>query len=249
MCIIAVIPKNVVISEEIFYTCWDNNPDGGGMMYALNNKVVVVKELNDYYKLYKQYVSASKLGVDIVLHFRVSTSGTIDKYNIHPFKIANGLHFCHNGMLNVHVPVGSKENDTQIFNNTILKYLPKNFIYDRGISKLLALTIGKQNKFVFLDSFGKIQIINKDCGHVEDGIWFSNKTYVPRQVKYAYHPSDTVLLKEECESCLNLTSSLRYNSFYNQMICHDCLDMYDGYGGKTKVYNYQNKAYKWNEIL
>ena len=44
MCVIMSKPANVSFPEEsILKNCWDNNPDMGGFMYAMNGRVYIHK--------------------------------------------------------------------------------------------------------------------------------------------------------------------------------------------------------------
>ena len=178
MCIIAASPKKASrITKEIFKNMWNNNPDGGGIMYAEDGILHIEKELKSWKRLYRKYVDVHERGLSNVLHFRIGTSGSKNEYNIHPFSVNKELAFCHNGILSIQVPVGSLENDTQIFNNAILKRLRKGFINDSAIRNLIELAIGMSNKFVFMDNNGEISFINEAAGNWKDGIWFSNYTY------------------------------------------------------------------------
>lgn len=261
MCIIAAIPKGKQINEDTFMTCWENNPDGTGMMYVNNGKIIVTKELYDIDKLWRNYQKATKLNTDIVLHFRIGTSGTFTSYNIHPFKVNSDLWFCHNGILKIDVPKNSKENDTQIFNNTVLKLLPKDFIYNHGIIKLITDYIGVYNKFVFLDSTGTVKIINKGSGIMYEGIWFSNNTYKPyipftkayindkkadkKANKYEAYSWDEYTPKQDsyferkelCDSCGETTDFLYYATCYNMEVCSKCY----AWVTENENYNYNNK--------
>lgn len=236
MCIIAVIPQGKKIDDETFFTMWTNNPDGAGMMFIENRKVRVIKEFYDSYRLWKEYLKASKLSTPIVLHFRIATSGKVNGYNIHPFKVHDGLYFCHNGILDIEVPVTSKENDTQIFNNSVLKHLPQDFIYNKGINRLLYSTIGRYNKFVFINDAGFIKIINKRAGIIDSGVWFSNKGYIPyvppQPIKtnttwsetefFNTRPFTKLKTPVECEGCLNLSNELTYVNALNMDVCANC---------------------------
>lgn len=236
MCIIAVIPKGKKITEETFYTMWENNPDGAGMLYSYNGKLTVQKELLNPDALWIKYVKATALNVPIMLHFRIGTSGAMDEYNIHPFKVSDHLYFAHNGILSIQVPKDSKENDTQIFNNSILKNLPSGFIHNKGIMSLIKTTIGSGNKFVFYDSKGNIKIVNKSAGIVKDGIWYSNRTFEAMvYTKYFSTKWDNETegviggkwnypthKRDECECCGNLTSTLKFNREYNANVCTEC---------------------------
>jgi len=52
MCIIAIQPKTKKISNSILKNCWDNNDDGAGIMYAIDGKIIVRKELHSFDNLF-----------------------------------------------------------------------------------------------------------------------------------------------------------------------------------------------------
>jgi predicted glutamine amidotransferase len=188
MCVIAVQPKGNIISKEYLQNCWDNNGHGGGLMYAHDKKIIVKKEMKSFEKFYEYITEASKFDSAVVIHFRIATSGGINEYNCHPFKVHKNLYFCHNGILDIKVPATSKENDTQIFNNILMKPLPYNFYKNDAIMNMIEYTIGNGNKFVFLDDNGDFFILNERAGEwSEDGAWFSNTSYKKAKVVYNYN--------------------------------------------------------------
>jgi hypothetical protein len=178
MCIIAIQPQGQSISKETLKKGWDSNSHGAGMMYSEGGEFIVKKVMNDFEGFYRMYTDASAKDVAIVLHFRIATSGGINDYNLHPFQVSDDVWFCHNGILDIEVPLKSKENDTQIFNNTILKKLPTGFLYNEGIMNMIYYSIGSYNKFVFLDNEGDYHIVNEEAGIWDNGIWYSNKSYM-----------------------------------------------------------------------
>lgn len=186
MCVIAIQPRGIQISKEHLQNCWDNNNHGAGIMYAVNGKIIVKKEMKSFDKFYNHIVEATMYDTSVVIHFRIATSGGINDYNCHPFKVHKNLYFCHNGILDIEVPAGSKENDTQIFNNSLMKPLPYNFYKNNAIMNVLEYTIGTGNKFVFLDDKGDFYILNEKAGEwSEDGAWFSNTSY--KRSAYSYY--------------------------------------------------------------
>lgn len=220
MCIIAIQPKNEIISEQTLANCWDNNNDGAGIMYAIDGKIIVHKELHSFDKFLSYKKQVDKLNVNIVLHFRISTSGMIDKNNIHPFKVNENLYFCHNGILDINVPIGSKINDTQIYNNVFMKGMNPRFIYNESTRNLIQYSINK-NKFVFLDNKGEFFILNEQLGTWDENKWFSNDSYLysynyKSGKNYGYFDS----LECECCSCKN--NELKYSKEWDIMICPSC---------------------------
>ena len=187
MCIAILAPKEKELTKETLETCWENNPDGAGLMFAFNGKLYVHKEVVDFDSFYEYYKAMfDRFGADspFAVHFRIRTHGNIDLLNCHPHLVNENLGFIHNGILsNVVVPKGSNISDTMVFNNTILKKLPPLALSSPGVIALLE-KFCTSNKLVFLDAKGNSLIINKKLGQEDDGIWFSNTSYQPK-IMYA----------------------------------------------------------------
>jgi len=261
MCIIAVQPKGKRLSKEILENCWKRNSHGAGMMYAHKEKIVVVKELKSFDKFYSEYKFVSEmLDTNIVLHFRIATSAGINERNIHPFKISDEAFFCHNGILDIEVPFNSKDNDTRIYNNAILKELPKDFYNNYAMLKLIEMSIGEYNKFVILDKTGQFHIINEQAGEWHDGFWFSNSSYKAyKQPKTSYftdikdsyyHPRETAFVDGEwdfdevverykCDDCHEeyKSTELSYIQEYEAILCNDCESIYQELEEEEIIYN------------
>lgn len=249
MCIIAVQPIGKKIEKETLRQCWNSNSHGAGIMYVEDGKFFVAKEMDSFETLFQLYRTASSKDVAVVIHFRIATSGGINDYNLHPFKVSDDVWFCHNGILDITVPKDSKENDTQIFNNSLLKNLPDGFLYDTGIMNLIEYSIGTYNKFVFLDEYGVYHIVNEQAGTWDEGIWYSNKSYMQPVHKYntRYYDKwedldygwaknrkydstkdawdDEVNNWSNCDDCGNLieTDLLSYVADFNAHVCKTCL--------------------------
>jgi predicted glutamine amidotransferase len=187
MCVIAYSPKGIQISKEKLENCWSGNDDGAGIMYSVDGQIIVKKEMKDFEKFYEYYQEALEQDTNVVMHFRISTSGGINELNCHPFRVHKGLWFCHNGMLSVEIPRDSKINDTQIFNEKYLKHLPSDFIKNDSILGLIETAIGSYNKFVFLDSDGNVAIVNEKAGNWNEGSWFSNYSYNTTMYRSNYY--------------------------------------------------------------
>lgn len=233
MCIIAIQPLGVKINKQTLKNCWQSNNDGAGLMYIENGKIVVKRELESFDKFMKLKKYADSLNTNIVIHFRIATSGGINERNIHPFKINNDLYFCHNGILDIEVPVNSPINDTQIFNNCFMKGLPSEFQYNDSIMRLIEFTIGERNKFVFFDSLGNFHILNENKGIWDGGAWYSNGSYKNMSSFCHYTPNKAwAKLNDEndsyftCESCNELhdIESMRYDDYFDMYFCENCTD-------------------------
>lgn len=186
MCI-AILNTAGTIKQKTFKHCWDNNPDGGGIAYPKDGKIKIIKEMKSYNEFYKQYktVREENPKVNILIHFRIATHGKINETNCHPFLVNKSLGFIHNGMIyGKGLSVSNEFSDTYLFNQTILKTLPQNFLKNEAILKLLEEYIG-YSKIVFLDGKNNWAILNEESGHWNGNNWFSNDSY-KEKVKPVY---------------------------------------------------------------
>jgi predicted glutamine amidotransferase len=175
MCIIAVKPKNISIPENILKNMWDNNPHGGGVMWAQDGQLEIRKGLmtfRDYLEVMKQ-VEKQKA----VLHFRWRTRGPIAKRLTHPFFVKSNVGMVHNGTIpKLAVPKG--HSDTSIFAHKLYKNLPNPMISLRNSFTREQITsyIGR-SKLVFMDGNGDVFIINGHMGVHRNNCWFSNHSF------------------------------------------------------------------------
>lgn len=181
MCIAIMNPKKVTLKKQTLRNCWDNNSDGAGMLYVDNGKLKVFKEMDDFNTFYNKYLDIKKTHKEstIVLHFRISTHGKINKTNCHPFLVDKNIGFVHNGIISG-MPHSNDFSDTYMFNELYLKKLPRGFEKNEAIKALIEDFIGT-NKLIFLDSDNNATIFNEKAGTWDNDCWFSNTTY-----KYSY---------------------------------------------------------------
>lgn len=217
MCIIVYKPQNEEVTLKTLKTCWEKNSDGGGIMYVEDGKLQIRKTMffKEFVKLFRDI--KEKKNKDIVFHFRIGTSGAMDLRNVHPFYVHDDLAFCHNGILNINVPKKSKISDTKIFNNEILKTLPKNLLEYKGIVDLITEYLDNKNKLCFMDSSGKTTILNEELGIWDRGIWYSNYGYknyknYSKTYDYSYYP---------CDICGTYTK-IKQEDFTDIILCEEC---------------------------
>ena len=215
MCII-ILNKQGLVPKTILQNCYINNPDGMGIMYAHKGKIEVFKELKNFELFYEYYFNIRKIfRGNIGLHFRIKTHGKINESNIHPFYVNRDLAFMHNGIIDI--DTGKTDlSDTQLFNERILKGLPKNFTRNRAIMQLISESIG-YSKLLFLDSSDNYSIINESDGTWKDENWFSNHSYLNE----SYHWLDTY---SECDLCGNALIS---DFEIEEGFCTECLSKYE----------------------
>lgn len=198
MCIAIVKPQGTEISDEYLKNCFENNPDGAGIAYARDGKLYIVKGIFNQNTFIKTVREAEKLAEgDMLIHCRIGTSGKKDKENCHSHIVNDSVVMIHNGILDIDVPRNSKVSDTIIFIQEYLKDLPKDFMKNPSILKMIEKIIGSHNKFAFLNSRGESSICNKNAGIMKDGIWYSNDTFDFYGYYYPYTDSELLEYLED----------------------------------------------------
>lgn len=190
MCIIIYKPAKSRLKKEVLEICHMNNPNGMGLMYAEKDQVIIHKELVDFEAFWAIADQAqTEKRRKMIVHFRMATHGSVSLNNCHPFYVRDGLGaesiaFCHNGIFS---GFGSKSmpgrkddiSDTRAFNEAILKNLPKDFLHNQAIMRLIANVAGT-DKLAFMNGQGKVFIINAQKGvwDDDDKLWYSNNGYM-----------------------------------------------------------------------
>jgi predicted glutamine amidotransferase len=183
MCIIVLNTKEH-LSKDLLNECWQSNNDGGGLMYAIDGKLNIFKELKNFNTYYDYYSTLRKefKKTKIALHFRIGTSGKVDMNNIHPFNVHEKLAFMHNGIIDIPLQRKSKISDTIAFNQKVLKQLPQNFLNNHAITELISRYI-ERSKLLFMNNLGRYWLINENLGHWDNNDnWFSNYSYCETNV-------------------------------------------------------------------
>jgi predicted glutamine amidotransferase len=139
---------------------------------------------------------------NILLHFRIGTSGGITPQKTQPFIISNdtailndtitagGLAFGHNGVLK-DFTYNSRLSDTQNFTKDILYTLyqiDKKFYRNRKCNKIIN-TLRGDSKFIILDNKGKLHFYGDFIYY--NGTYYSNYTYA-----YYYKPKSYTPIKK-----------------------------------------------------
>jgi predicted glutamine amidotransferase len=177
MCIAIKNAANSVLPQTWVKNSWDNNGDGAGLLWLQDGKLQVFKEMMSFVTYWEKYLEIKSTCPEsnVLLHFRISTHGKIDHTNCHPFLVDETIGFIHNGMIH-QVERHNDFSDTYMFNETILKHLPKGFEKNPAINELIHEYIDS-NKLVFLNTDNEVTIINEKAGHWVGNDWFSNSSY------------------------------------------------------------------------
>ena len=181
-------------SNEIIEKCFKKNPDGSGiLLHRDGTKVVEIHK--GFMKLEDFNVALKDLNVrkedDLVLHFRIATSGGTNPENCHPFPISckvedlkatrinTPIAFVHNGVLGK----GNDElkiSDTQVFvKDVISREEISDHLDNEEVQKVIEQMAGGQRFFI---ADAEKDVFKRFGTWYEDGgLWFSNmhwKNYV-----------------------------------------------------------------------
>jgi hypothetical protein len=167
---------------------WDNNDMGSGLLWNEKNKLSVFKtyDYDEYIDKYNELRDNKEIG-NIVLHFRIATSGYNGEHNLHPFLVNDKLGFVHNGVIK---GLGNKKfSDTYEFNDMLKKY--KHNFLGCDMSKYFISEYIGYSKLIFLDADDRYTIINEEMGKWVDGNWYSNDSY-KQYNNYKYYGNQKV---------------------------------------------------------
>lgn len=242
MCIAIYKKPDVEISLDTLRICADNNPDGCGLAYINSEEKLIVDKAMKFDDWVPKYEAALDDNPDspFMLHFRVETHGGVNMFNCHPFWVHDNLVMMHNGTILNSTPRPQdkdKRSDTQIFNDTILKGLAKDFYKETGaMQDLIEQYIGR-SKVVVMDNEGFVNIYNESLGNWHEGIWYSNYSYHPNTKSTALYPGvakndyySTSSSLEECTWCIKKHDLkelflVKYTdkSYWDDLLCVSCL--------------------------
>lgn len=176
MCLLILQNGERKLSKKEFNNAWGNNDDGFGMVANIAGQktlsVIKTMDKTEWWERYKKLIENDKL-VQIVLHFRMWTSGHHWLFNVHPFEIADWVYFFHNGVLDIEDTPWYSDTHTlckfiRSMNLTEEQCFSYEFLY--MLEKVAGSTY---NKFVLI-SKKHYAIINEKLGFWEDETWFSN---------------------------------------------------------------------------
>lgn len=191
MCVICCKPAGIEMpKDEYIENMWFRNPDGAGLMYAVDGKVHIIKgcmtydvfleELEDL----KQIYDLKKL--PMVMHFRITTHGGTKPENCHPFPISDSVGMlskliqttnigvAHNGIIDITPRKGISDTMEYIISQLypLSKACPK-FYENKWLMKMISNAI--DSKMAFLTSQGEIHTIGSF--QKEAGILYSNNSF------------------------------------------------------------------------
>lgn len=188
MCIAAVVPAGLKITEDQLTSCRNRNPDGAGMAYVKDGKVHIKKGLFKIEDIVSTYnMLADSYGKDnpMLVHFRIATQGVVGEKNCHPFPIKGGA-VIHNGILwNVGGRTALKSDTAELF-AALHNVFNKNDV--EKAKAQIEIALGYSNKIAALYDDGSTVVLNESSWTKSDsGVLFSNNCYLPPRDRYMRH--------------------------------------------------------------
>ncbi len=239
MCVIVHKERGKDIpSDEILEKCFRKNPDGSGiLLHRSGTKTLEIHK--GYMKLDDFKTALKELNVnkddDLVLHFRITTSGGTNSENCHPFPISNKIEdlkairinttrgFVHNGVLGKG-DENLKISDTQVFVRDIISRQEiSDHLDNEEIQKIITNMSNTGQRFFIADAEKDI-FQRFGTWYEDDGIWYSNlswKTYY--NYSSYYNSSKWVNYDKDYDSSwYEETPSKEIVSDINSILCPYC---------------------------
>lgn len=229
MCIIITKEKTAKpLPEEIFETIWDNNPNGGGILYHDGKKATLKKGIMTKKEFLEEAKKVNKKGIAYIMHTRIATHGPVIPENTHPF-VSKTLGFAHNGMFNLE-PLPQKTDSESFFEWTIAD---KTFKWCEENKFLLDMATDGCRCAIMDLKTGEIM-------HLCEADWKTNKAY------NGYKFSNESY--KEKPAYTRYSSYSNYNNAYkgyNSLANYDDDDWYDDdYGLPGVKYDKETNTYK-----
>lgn len=186
MCLIIHKPANVELTKGQLEPVFRKNGDGFGLMFLdedLSVKVekILPKSIDECMDLLNKYAS-----LELGIHFRMKTHGTISIDNVHPYKIFTreegapfDAYLMHNGVLSTYTANTAENSDTYNFIDQFIKPLIEadgpEIVNSSTFQTLLDEVISSGNRLLLLTNKG-FKIINEGAGNTSKipGVWCSN---------------------------------------------------------------------------
>ena len=228
MCVIVYKPKDKSLKDiKDLKACFEHNPDGAGFMYNDSKKVHIEKGFVSYKALRKALKSVPD-HTDLVIHFRIGTSGTNSKGNCHPYPLYSAIDdmkalkldceyaLAHNGILYDYTPDKDNKhdlNDTQLFIYRFMNGIQEKHLFSNAMLDSIDRVIDG-SKLAIMNR-NKVRLIGKFIDH--NGIYYSNRnhdeSYYKPLASYHYYYDD--LWDKKVEDDYSYTSQC-------YQTCYDC---------------------------
>lgn len=274
MCMLCVVPPNVIPSREKLENSALNNPHGFGFAIVIpsEKRIHVERTMNADTSINRFIEMRGKYPEGYAMwHARFATHGTTTVDNCHPFKVGKDSHtyLAHNGILPIIEPQGDTRSDTRIFAEDLLPAIGgvasldnpqiSNLIEDFTTgSKVCVLTVHPDAKY-------QCYLFHEEKGwRDESGVWWSNDScHLPKPYSYksdydskwySTKPLDFLTETEdeqvfyECKVCeLVIDDEQLWEAGLNDDYCPQCGSCYqcNAYMSDDLCYKGSNADAKW----
>ena len=190
MCMLCVIPPNVIPSREKLENSALNNPHGFGFAIVVpsENRIHSERTMNADTSINRFLEMRAKYPEGYAMwHARLATHGSTTVDNCHPFKVGHDeqTYLAHNGILPIVEPQGDLRSDTRIFAEDLLPAIGgvSALDNDQVFNLMEDFTSGSKVCILTVDPRAKHQcyLIHENKGKVDaSGVWWSNDScYLP----------------------------------------------------------------------
>jgi len=184
MCMLCVIPPNVIPSRDKLEASALNNPHGFGFAIVVpsENRIHSERTMNADTSINRFLEMRAKYPEGYAMwHARLATHGSTTVDNCHPFKVGHDeqTYLAHNGILPIVEPHGDLRSDTRIFAEDLLPAIGgvSALDNDQVFNLIEDFTSGSKVCILTVDPIAKHQcyLIHENKGKVDaSGVWWSN---------------------------------------------------------------------------
>lgn len=243
MCMLCIVPPNVIPSRDKLEASALNNPHGFGFAIVIPKEKRIHSErtmnadtsINRFIEMRGQYPEGYAMW-----HARLATHGSMTVDNCHPFAVGGDIqtYLAHNGILPIIEPKGDKRSDTRIFAEDLLPAIGGVSALDNPqvMNLIEDFTSGSKVAILTVDPRAQYQcyVIHEEKGVCDaSGVWWSNDScyltsYGALGTWKAVKPYDFGLSNDEesfveCIICQKVTGIEELEDTYCPQ-CKSCFD-------------------------
>lgn len=240
MCIIIYSKKGTKIEENELKEAWETNPDGGGYAILKGNRIYYRKGFMNYHEFLNSFRKYNNKNYEKIVHFRITSKGTTNKRQTHPFKKNNPniteyigkrpVYFMNGTISNLTLEKGL--NDTATY---IRKYRNGIRANQQGIDILSQATgcrwavATPRGIFVSDDFIEEDGLYYSNLNHKYINYYYSIKADPKNYYEYEYSLKEIITNKKlrkqiyKNKTLLNEVEEFIYN-VCNNYLCYNCSD-------------------------
>lgn len=252
MCMLCLVPPNVIPSREKLENSALNNPHGFGFAIVIPSEQRIHAErtmnpdtsINRFLEMRGKYPEGYAMW-----HARLATHGSMTVDNCHPFKVGGDerTYLAHNGILPIIEPTGDMRSDTRIFAEDLLPAIGGVSALDNPqvMNLIEDFTSGSKVAILTVDVRAEYQayLIHENKGTKDGtGVWWSNDSCYLASSRswYSVKPLDFGLNDDGgfCKVCDTNLDNAAYITDY----CPTCASCYMCYSHKADCLCYHKSS-------